>query len=169
MLRLRERIDELNRDVLTQRGLNLRVVYDETNYISSAINLVQQNIWVGGLLALGILTLFLRSILPTIIVFAAIPVSVVGTFVAIAGLGFFVDQRHFTCGIGLCGWDVVVDGIHCVTGEHIPVAPAWFNFRPGGVSWCAPGVGTHSRVSAHDSHCVHSSAAVGIACGAAVP
>ena len=91
MLRLRERIDELNRDVLTQRGLNLRVVYDETTYISSAINLVQQNIWVGGLLALGILTLFLRSILPTIIVFAAIPVSVIGTFVAIAGLGLSIN------------------------------------------------------------------------------
>ena len=33
--------------------------------------------------------LFLRSILPTIIVFAAIPVSVIGTFVAIAWLGGF--------------------------------------------------------------------------------
>lgn len=91
MLRLRDRINELNRDVLTQRGLNLRVVYDETTYISSAINLVQQNIWVGGLLALGILMLFLRSILPTIIVFAAIPVSVIGTFVAIAGLGLSIN------------------------------------------------------------------------------
>ena len=34
---------------------------------------------------------FLRSLLPTIIVFAAIPVSVIGTFVAIAGLGLSIN------------------------------------------------------------------------------
>ena len=46
---------------------------------------------VGGLLALGVLMLFLRSILPTIIVFAAIPVSVIGTFVVIAWLGLSIN------------------------------------------------------------------------------
>ncbi|MGB1176419.1 MAG: efflux RND transporter permease subunit, partial [Candidatus Puniceispirillaceae bacterium] len=91
MARLRSAIDELNRSVLDARGLNLRVVYDETKYIASAIDLVQQNIWIGGLLALGVLMLFLRSLLPTIIVFAAIPVSVIGTFVAIAGLGLSIN------------------------------------------------------------------------------
>ncbi|MDA7599213.1 efflux RND transporter permease subunit [Alphaproteobacteria bacterium] len=91
MARLKFEIDELNETVLANRGLDLRVVYDETGYISSAIDLVQQNIWIGGLLALCILLLFLRSILPTIIVFAAIPVSVIGTFVAIAGLGLSIN------------------------------------------------------------------------------
>ena len=91
MERVRDRIDELNSSVLEARDLNLRVVYDETRYIASAIDLVQQNIFVGGLLALGVLVLFLRSILPTVIVFAAIPVSVIGTFVAIAGLGLSIN------------------------------------------------------------------------------
>ena len=91
MERLRDEIDVLNESVLDARDLNLRVVYDETKYIASAIDLVQQNIFVGGLLALGILMLFLRSILPTIIVFAAIPVSVIGTFVAIAWLGLSIN------------------------------------------------------------------------------
>lgn len=91
MERLRSTIDELNISVLEARDLNLRVVYDETKYIASAIDLVQQNIFVGGLLALGILMLFLRSVLPTVIVFAAIPVSVIGTFVAIAGLGLSIN------------------------------------------------------------------------------
>jgi HAE1 family hydrophobic/amphiphilic exporter-1 len=91
MGRLRAAIDGLNDSVLNARGLQLNVVYDETKYISSAIDLVQQNIWIGGLLALSILMLFLRSILPTIVVFAAIPVSVIGTFVAIAGLGLSIN------------------------------------------------------------------------------
>ncbi|MGB1825863.1 MAG: efflux RND transporter permease subunit, partial [Candidatus Puniceispirillaceae bacterium] len=91
MERLRDEIEVLNETVLDARDLNLRVVYDETRYIASAIDLVQQNIFVGGLLALGVLILFLRSILPTIIVFAAIPVSVIGTFVAIAWLGLSIN------------------------------------------------------------------------------
>ena len=61
MLRLRSVVDELNQNELDQRGLSLRVVYDETKYISSAIDLVQQNIWIGGMLAITILMLFLRS------------------------------------------------------------------------------------------------------------
>ena len=91
MVRLRAAIDRLNETVLASRNLNLRVVYDETKYIASAIDLVQQNIWIGGMLALGVLLLFLRSALPTVIVFAAIPVSVIGTFVAIAGLGLSIN------------------------------------------------------------------------------
>ena len=95
--------DALNRDELDARGLTLRVVYDETKYISSAIDLVKQNIWIGGVLALCILMLFLRNFIPTLIVFVAIPVSVIGTFVAIAGLGS-VDQCDFACRFGLCRW-----------------------------------------------------------------
>ncbi|MDA8717573.1 efflux RND transporter permease subunit, partial [Alphaproteobacteria bacterium] len=62
MLRVRSVVDALNRDELDQRGLNLRVVYDETKYISSAIDLVQKNIWIGGILAITILMLFLRNL-----------------------------------------------------------------------------------------------------------
>ena len=70
-----------------QAGLRIRQVYDETDYINSSIDLVIQNIWVGGTLAIIILLLFLRSWRPTIIIGAAIPVSVIGTFVAMAALG----------------------------------------------------------------------------------
>ena len=91
MLKLRTVVDQLNQNELAARGLDLKVVYDETGYISSAISLVQQNIWVGGILALTILMLFLRHLVPTIIVFVAIPVSVIGTFVAIAALGLSIN------------------------------------------------------------------------------
>ena len=91
MVRLRAAADGLNESELNARGLQLQVVYDETKYIASAINLVQQNIWIGGILALSILLLFFRNLMPTIIVFAAIPVSVIGTFVAIAGFGLSIN------------------------------------------------------------------------------
>ena len=65
-------------------GLELRQVYDETTYINSSIGLVVQNIYFGGALAILILLLFLRSWRPTVVISAAIPVSVIGTFVAMA-------------------------------------------------------------------------------------
>ncbi|MBI3113303.1 MAG: efflux RND transporter permease subunit, partial [Rhodospirillales bacterium] len=80
-------IDDLNKRALPEAGLRLAMVYDETVYIKSAIQLVQQNIYVGGTLAAIILLLFLRSIGATLVVSLAIPVSIVGSFVAMTALG----------------------------------------------------------------------------------
>ncbi|MEL0014228.1 MAG: efflux RND transporter permease subunit, partial [Rhodospirillales bacterium] len=84
---LREATADLNDTVLKQNGLTIKQVYDETVYIESAIDLVQSNIIIGGLLASLVLLLFLRSWRPTVIVAIAIPVSVIGSFVAMAALG----------------------------------------------------------------------------------
>ncbi|MFM8708696.1 MAG: efflux RND transporter permease subunit, partial [Planctomycetia bacterium] len=83
MRRLRAVAAEIDRD-LEPRGLSLALVYDETTYIDSAIGLVNDNIFVGGLLTLGTLLLFLRNIRSTLIVAMSIPVSVMGTFLALA-------------------------------------------------------------------------------------
>ena len=87
MAGVREALNELNEGRLKDRGLKIEMSYDETTYIQSAINLVQQNILVGGSLAILLLMIFLRSPRATTVVALAIPVSIVGTFVAIAGLG----------------------------------------------------------------------------------
>ncbi len=84
---LMEAMEELNEGELKKRGLFLINVYEETGYIKSAISLVQQNLVIGGLLAIVILLLFLRSASSTLIVATAIPISIVGTFVVMAALG----------------------------------------------------------------------------------
>lgn len=84
---LKAAIDELNAFAIPSEGLELRQIYDETIYINSAITLVQRNIIVGGLLAAAMLLLFLRSGRATLVVSIAIPVSVIGSFVAMAALG----------------------------------------------------------------------------------
>ena len=103
---LRSAIAQVNREVLSHRGLQLELtqVYDETTYIDAAIDLVKTNLVFGGLLALAVLLLFLRSISGTIIVAIAIPISVIGTFliiplagrninvVMLAGLAFAVGM-----------------------------------------------------------------------------
>ncbi len=84
---IRRAVVELNRDFLPAEQLVLDQVYDETVYINSAIDLVQQNIYVGGAMAALILLLFLRSGATTLIISLAIPVSVIGSFVAMAAMG----------------------------------------------------------------------------------
>ena len=84
---IRDAIDELNESALPDAGLYLTQVYDETVYIKSSIDLVQQNIYVGGTLAALILLIFLRSVRATLVISLAIPVSIIGAFVAMAALG----------------------------------------------------------------------------------
>ena len=57
---LREANERLNAGVLKSQGLTLTQVYDETEYIYSAVRLVNQNIILGGALTVIILMLFLH-------------------------------------------------------------------------------------------------------------
>ncbi len=84
---IRETLNELNNNVLPELGLKMEQVYDETIYIDSAVDLVQQNIWLGGILAIIILLIFLRSWQSTVVIAVSIPISVVAAFVAMSLLG----------------------------------------------------------------------------------
>ena len=87
MAEVREVVRDLAKGPVARQGLKLEQVYDETDYINASINLVQTNIIYGGVLAIIILMIFLRSWRPTAVVAMSIPVSVVGSFVAMAILG----------------------------------------------------------------------------------
>ncbi|MDR2169534.1 MAG: efflux RND transporter permease subunit [Planctomycetaceae bacterium] len=84
--------------------IRFRMIYDDSNYINKAVGLVQQNMIEGGILAIIVLLIFLRSVRPTFIVSLAIPISIVGTFVvmyfagrninviSLAGLAFAIGM-----------------------------------------------------------------------------
>lgn len=84
---IRRTIRELNEGPLAREGLYLTQVYDETDYIDSAIGLVRSNIIIGGALAVTVLFIFLRSVSSVAIIATAIPISIVGTFLAMWLLG----------------------------------------------------------------------------------
>jgi HAE1 family hydrophobic/amphiphilic exporter-1 len=84
---LNEAIANLNAGPLAERGMVLEIAFIESDYIEDAISLVTRNIFVGGLLAIATLLLFLRSISSTTVIAMAIPVSVIGTFLAMTLLG----------------------------------------------------------------------------------
>ncbi len=97
-------IRRLNEGLLNQNGLHFDWVYDQRPYINTATNLVKKNILVGGLLAIGVLLLFLRSLRTTLITGIAIPISAIGSFfflwlldrnlnvVSMAGISFAVGM-----------------------------------------------------------------------------
>lgn len=68
-------------------GLELVQTWDSSTYVKGALNLVQSNILVGGVLATIVLLLFLRSFRTVGIIAIAIPLSIVGTVVILLTLG----------------------------------------------------------------------------------
>ncbi len=84
---LQGKVDQINREMLHPRGMHLAQVYDQTEYVYSAISLVLNNLWLGGGLSILILLLFLRELRSTLIIAVAIPVSVMGAFLGLQLMG----------------------------------------------------------------------------------
>ncbi len=110
-------VEELNAGVLKDNGLRLRNVYEETGYIKNAINLVRSNLIIGGLLAITVLLLFLRSASSTMIVAIAIPSSVIGTFIVFEALGRTINVvslagMSFAVGMVIDNSIVVIENIY---------------------------------------------------------
>lgn len=84
---LRKANQELNEGILKQKGLQLVHVYDETDYIYSARNLVSENLIWGSVFTFVTLLLFLRSGRSTIIIFLHILISTIGAFLVMALMG----------------------------------------------------------------------------------
>ncbi len=116
---------ELRDGPIKEKGLKVKQVYNETDYINSSIALVMQNIYFGGVLAIVILLVFLRSWRPTVVIGFAIPVSVVGSFVAMALLGRSLNV------ISLAG---IAFAVGMVVDAAIVVLENIYRLRQGGMS-----------------------------------
>ncbi len=102
--RLEKQVQHLNDTLLAEQGLYIDWVYDQRPYINTAINLVKKNVAIGGMLAVCVLLIFLRSVRSTLTTAVAIPISAIGTFiflwitgrnlnvVSLAGISFAVGM-----------------------------------------------------------------------------
>ncbi|NNF61957.1 MAG: efflux RND transporter permease subunit [Gammaproteobacteria bacterium] len=77
--RVKSRLDGIEENL--PAGVELQQIYDQSVFISQAINQVLSAALIGGILAIIVLYSFLRDIRATMIIGTAIPVSVIGTFV----------------------------------------------------------------------------------------
>ncbi len=80
-------VEGLNAGIMKDNDVQLDWVYDQRPYINGAIDLVQRNIIIGGLLAITVLLVFLQSGTATVIVAVAIPISIIGAFIIFAFAG----------------------------------------------------------------------------------
>ena len=88
---VRAEVARIEQEVISDLGLDMEISFDATRYINSAINLVQANILLGGLLAVVVLLVFLRSWRAIVVIGVSIPVSVIGSFVAMSLLGLSIN------------------------------------------------------------------------------
>jgi len=73
-----ERINEIRKTLPS--GMKLEKVYDQSVFISSAVNEVKTAGIIGGILAVLVLYFFLRNFWSTVIISVSIPVSIIATF-----------------------------------------------------------------------------------------
>lgn len=126
---LQQAMQELNDGVLKRYDLELEQVYDETEYIHSAMGLVRQNIFVGGTLTIAVLLIFLRSVRSTLVVGMAIPICIIGTLLVLHLLGRTLNVISlaglaFAIGMLVDNAVVVLENIyrHYQSGERPVVA-----------------------------------------------
>jgi HAE1 family hydrophobic/amphiphilic exporter-1 len=96
---------------LLPEGAQLRVVSDNSKFIRASIRGVQEDLILGGLLAVAIVLVFLRSWRTTVVSALALPTSVIGTFAAMHALGYtfnVITMLALTLSIGLLIDDAIV-------------------------------------------------------------
>ena len=88
---IRAEVDAVQESLLSSRGMTIQVVSDQVGYIEGALDLVRQNLLVGGGLAVLVLLLFLGSFRASAVVSVAIPVCTLGTALGMNLLGRSVN------------------------------------------------------------------------------
>jgi HAE1 family hydrophobic/amphiphilic exporter-1 len=100
-----QRLAELRSEIArTDPALRIDIITDQARYIRQAVREVLQTALFGGLLAVLVLYLFLRSVRNTLIISISIPVSVVATFflMYVAGISLnIMSLGGLTLGVGL--------------------------------------------------------------------
>jgi len=88
---IRARVAELDTEMFEPEGLEFEVLSDQAHYINGALDLVQQNLLIGAILAIFTLFVFLRSFGASAIISLAIPISVFGTALGMTLMGRSVN------------------------------------------------------------------------------
>jgi hydrophobe/amphiphile efflux-1 (HAE1) family protein/NodT family efflux transporter outer membrane factor (OMF) lipoprotein len=87
---VRERMEELKKSF--PQGVDYSVVYDPTVFVRHSIEAVVHTLLEAVLLVVIVVIVFLQTWRASIIPLAAVPVSLVGTFAVMLGLGFSINN-----------------------------------------------------------------------------
>ena len=83
---VRNRLDELEEEYAGKKDpFDFEVVFDQSQFIENSIEEVRNTAVMGGILAIAVLFLFLRSVRSTLVIALSIPISIVATFFLMYG------------------------------------------------------------------------------------
>ena len=105
-------------EVLSKRfpeGLTYAIPYNTTIFINASINEVYTTLYQAGILVLIVILVFLQNFRATLVPATTVPVTIIGTFAAMAAMGFTVNLSTLF-GIVLAIGIVVDDAIVIVEG-----------------------------------------------------
>ena len=99
------------------KDYEVEVLRDSTTYIQHSIDEVKFDLLLGAILATSIVFLFLRSFTMTIVAAISLPISIIGTFAVVQGMGQSLNMLvmvALTLAIGIIIDDaiVVIENIH---------------------------------------------------------
>lgn len=89
---IRHTIDNLLANELSSAGINIEVVVDNAKPVEDSFHAVQNMLIEGAILAVVIVFLFLNSWRSTVITGLTLPISIIGTMVALNFLGFTLNM-----------------------------------------------------------------------------
>jgi len=117
---IREKLDELSQRSDWPEGLEYNVPFDTTKFVEASIDEVYETIFIAIALVVFVIFVFLQDWRATVVPVVAIPVSLVGVFGAMMGLGFSINMLSLF-GVVLAIGIVVDDAIVVVenTSTHI--------------------------------------------------
>ncbi len=98
---VKKEVERINADI---QGMKLQILDDQSRFIERAIGSVMEHAFLGGLLVIAIIYLFLRDLKSTAIICTSIPVSVIGTFALLYFGGYTLNTLTFgglALGIGM--------------------------------------------------------------------
>lgn len=87
--KLRDRLAELSKSF--PPGMEYKIVRDETDFVKASIDEVVNAIFLAIILVVIVCYLFLSSFRASLVPFAAIPMSLLGTFIALSIFGFSIN------------------------------------------------------------------------------
>ncbi|WP_297774938.1 efflux RND transporter permease subunit [Blautia sp.] len=121
-----DRMESLEQE---EKGLHFTTLMDQGIYIDMVIQSVMQNMIYGGILAVLILFVFLRSVRPTFVIACSIPISVVAALVMMYFSGVtlnIISLSSLALGVGMLVDNsiVVIENIYRMRNEGVPARKA---------------------------------------------
>ncbi|MBI1875480.1 MAG: efflux RND transporter permease subunit [Acidobacteria bacterium] len=98
---VKQEIARINREVPT---VKLQLLNDTSVFIERSIGAVRDAVFIGSILVIGIIFVFLRNLRSTLIICTSIPISIVGTFALLYFGGFTLNTMTFgglALGVGM--------------------------------------------------------------------